>query len=65
MKCLVPAGLLLGAVCLAIAAPASAQEQQRKCPHGGFCRPGTCAEWDHGSWACDVRNCKAENCRPR
>jgi hypothetical protein len=58
------AGLLLGAACVAIATLPVAQAQ-RACPHGGYCRPGTCAEWDHGRWACDVRNCKAEHCKPR
>jgi hypothetical protein len=56
------AGLLLGVVCAGLVASTTA-EARRACPRGGFCRPGTCAEWDHGNWACDVRNCGAAHCR--
>ncbi len=49
---------------LAMANTAGAQSPTtRKCPHGGYyCPPGTCAKFDHGPIACNLKKCSAANC---
>ena len=67
MKYLVLAGLILATTVCETALPASAIAA-RVCPHGGYCPPGTCAQFNSGrirgggSYACNVKNCSAANC---
>jgi hypothetical protein len=30
--------------------------------HSGYCPPGTCAAFDGGAYAHNVKNCSAKNC---
>jgi hypothetical protein len=34
-------------------------------PKSGYCPPGTCAQFDGGPWARNVKNCKASNCKQK
>ncbi len=34
-----------------------------RCPHGGYCPPGTCAKFRSTKWACNTANCSAANCK--
>ena len=67
MKYLVLAGLVLATIMAEAAIPANAVAT-RVCPHGGYCPPGTCAQFNSGrtsgggSYACNVKNCSAANC---
>lgn len=59
MKCVALIAVLF---VVATANMANAQTT-RKCPHGGnYCPPGTCAKFDHGPIACNLKNCSAANC---
>ena len=56
----------IGAISLVVmTSGANAQREQtrmRTCPDGGVCPAGTC-NINGGPRACDVKNCKASNCR--
>jgi len=54
---------LVAALFLAATVNMASAQTTRKCPHGGhYCPPGTCAKFDHGPIACNVKNCRAANC---
>jgi hypothetical protein len=67
MKYLVLAGLILAMTICESALQAYAIGA-RVCLHGGYCPPGTCAQFNGGrthgggSYACNVKNCSAANC---
>ena len=67
MKYLILAGLILATMMAEAAAPTTAIAA-RVCPHGGYCPPGTCAQFNSGrtagggSYACNIKNCSAANC---
>jgi hypothetical protein len=54
--------LIAGLFAATLTNMASAQST-RQCPHGGhYCPPGTCAKFDHGPIACNLKKCSAANC---
>ena len=66
MRYQILASLLLGALMAAISFTAPANAAMRRCPHGGYCPPGTCVKFNPAAarlqYACNVRNCSAANC---
>ena len=66
MRCRMLMSVVLGAVVLANSSMAPANAAMRRCPHGGYCLPGTCVKFNPGAarlqYACNVKNCSAANC---
>jgi hypothetical protein len=67
VKYLILTGMILATLISEAAIPTAANAA-RVCPNGGYCPPGTCAQFNSGrtrgggSYACNVKNCSAANC---
>jgi hypothetical protein len=67
VKYLILAIIIFASMIVEAAIPTTANAA-RVCPNGGYCPPGTCAQFNGGrirgggSYACNVKNCSAKNC---
>ena len=66
MKYLVRVGLLFAMLVFEVVNTIPVEAKAlRRCPHGGYCLPGTCTRFTPGDrvqYACNVANCSAANC---
>lgn len=66
MKYLVLAGFFFATLAFSVVnTTPGAAKAMRRCPHGGYCLPGTCTQFNPGArvqYACNVANCSAANC---